>query len=621
RSYAAQKINVQFNGRAGALDKALLGLRGNLAYQGQERTFSAANLELQVTGDVLGAHPIQGLKATLSAPQIRLDQRNTELKIDKLALRATGKAAQGAVELAFDAPALAISPESAQGEPVGGTFKVTGDDKIALAFSLEGLSGNANELRLRTISLDGGITQSQQLTQIKLTSPAVWDRSLRKGSLSAIKGDLSIRDPAAEGVVFEFPMIGSVHLDQVKDVLDVDINAVIDGAQLAFKSQTQRLSDPQTQFSLLADRLDLNHWMASPVAKAPAAVPAGGGGADEAAKKPAAPAAAPPAQPAAETRIDWSVLDGRDITGTIEVKDLRVRNVQLRDLTAATRLQKGKLQISKLSAKLYEGTLSGDLVANADKTLGVQLAVDKVALEPFLRALSNQGRISGTLGARIDLNARGDTVKAILASLAGRGTWKVADGAVHGIDASRSIQEASGLLRNALKGQIGALPSPFGENRRTAFSTFEGRIDFKDGQGKISKLALVSELIKVTEGKPASIDLPGQRLDLMLNAQITSRPPKALADAVGSLRGATLPVHISGPFDHLAYNIEWEAVRNQAIKEAVKSGLMNLVPEGIEIPKLPPASGAPAAAPSATRAKEPDPVKRIGDALKGLLSQ
>src|SRR5690606_33364884 len=238
-------------------------------------------------------------------------------------------------------------------------------------------------------------------------------------------------------------------------------------------------------------------------------------------------------------------------------------------------------------------------------------------LEPFLRAVTGQGHLSGRAAARVDLSAQGDTVGAILGSIQGRTTWQVRDGAVHGFSASQSIEDAAAVLSNVLKGQPGTLATPFEKSRRTAFSAFDGRVDFQKGQGKVSKLSLVSDLLRVTEGQPAAIDLPGQQLDLVLKAQITSRPPKALAGAIGPLRGVTVPVRVHGPFDGLAYDIQWSSVRNQAVKEALKTGLMDLLPSEL-IPAAPSSGGGSA---SEAPAQAPDPVKRIGDALKGLLGQ
>src|SRR5690606_4533012 len=93
-----------------------------------------------------------------------------------------------------------------------------------------------------------------------------WNMSLRKGSLSALKGDMGIRDQALPSGSYEFPMIGSVHLDLVQDLLSADLNAVIDGGQAAFKSQTTKLAtpQPQTRLSLNTENLDLTGGLPPP---------------------------------------------------------------------------------------------------------------------------------------------------------------------------------------------------------------------------------------------------------------------------------------------------------------------------------------------------------------------
>src|SRR5690606_15683556 len=155
-----------------------------------------------------------------------------------------------------------------------------------------------------------------------------------------------------------------------------------------------------------------------------------------------------------------------------------VRDMQLRDLSADIALHDGRLEVSKLAAKLYEGSLTGGFSATADQALAAQIALDKVAVEPFMRALIGQAYLSGTLASRIDLRTQGATVDEVARALDGRVTWQVRDGAVHGISASQSLEDAAAVLGNVLKGQPGAMSNPFEAGRRTAFSTFDGRVDF-----------------------------------------------------------------------------------------------------------------------------------------------
>lgn len=622
RSYTAQKINVQISGRLADLDKGAVTLKGNLAYSGTARTFAANGLELGVQGEWVGPKPVSDIKATLSVPQLRLDQRQSELKVEKLALRATGKAPEHAIDVAFDAPALSISPEAAKGEPVTGTVKLTGDSTLAVALGLQGLSGNADTLQFQALSLDGGISRDQRLVRLKLTSPASWSMSLKKGELSALKGDMSIQDAALPGGLFEFPMIGSVQLDLVKDLLESDINAVINGGQLEFKSQVQQLAKPKVTFSLDAGKLDLNNWLTPPAQPAKAKADTDKTGtADKAASEPeaeGAPAeAAKPAAAAAPTTFDLSFLTPLDVTGTIKVDDLRVRDLQLRTVSGNVRAQGGKLDISKVAAKLYEGQLTGGLTVRDDQSLALQLNLDKVAVEPFMQALMKDGHLSGTGSLQAAFEARGATTEALVASLSGKAALQVRQGAIRGFDAGITLGEASAAMGGILEGERPTVSNPYDMNRRTPFSTLDGRIDFKKGVGVISKFVLVTDLLRVSEGKPAQIDLPAQRLELQLNAQVTNKPSKETAPLVGILRGVTVPVLINGPFQALAYDVQWQSITNKAIKDAVKAGLAGLLTGRslIEnaVPKIEPDVSAPQT--------PADPVKRIGDALKGLLGK
>ena len=627
--YAAQKISMQLSGRLGNLDQSQATLRGNLAYDGTERLFSADNLELVLNGNIVGAHPIQGLKASLTAAQLRLDQRNAALKVEKLALRAAGQDGKRALDLALDAPALAISPDSAQADPVAGTFKWTGDDTLAVSLGLEGLSGNANEWQFAKASFESALTQDDRLLHLQLTSPMTWNMALRKGALSAIKGDMGVRDQALPSGSYEFPMIGSAHVDLVQDLLGIDLSAVIDGGQASFKSQTRRLAAPQTQFSLTTEKLDLNRWLPVPPAAARDAAKKAGTVSTETGKDPAPSADAAPAEPTpvppAPTAVDLAFLKGLDIDGDVKIGDLRIRNVQLTDFAAQAHVQDGALTVSQLHASLYEGTLAGQFSATADHAFGLKLNLDKIAVAPLSQAALGRGLVSGRGAAQIDVHAQGTVLDALSRTLTGRVALQVRDGAVQGVDVSRTLVDVSAALGNVLKGRMDAVASPFDDRRSTAFASLDARLDLKDGQGTLSKLSMVSDLLRVSEGKPARIDVPGRSLDVLLQAQVAARLPKGLDLDVKPLLGATFPVHVTGPWDHPDYAVNWSGIRNASIQRVLRSGLVDLL-QGKDLidqalpspePEEPGAAPRPAAAPPAGT----DPVERIGKALKGLLGQ
>ncbi|HEX7386058.1 MAG TPA: AsmA family protein [Castellaniella sp.] len=618
RGYSAQKINVQITGRLGNLNKAQATLKGNLSYDGRAHRFSAANLDLAVAGDIVGAHPIQGLQASLSAGQLHLDARNAELKISKLSLRATGKDQGSALDVALDAPALSISPDSAQGDPVTGTFKWTGDDTLAASLKFEGLSGNASEWQFKSVGLDGNLTQGKRLLRLKLTSPLIWNHALRKGALTAIKGDVAVQDQALPQGGYEAPMIGSVHMDLIQDVLEADLNAVVDGGQAAFKAKATHLDKPHVDFSLSTEKLDLNRWLpvAAPVvAVADQKKPAAAKSDDK--PKPKAEAVVAPAAPAGLTRLDWSFLKGLDAQGTVKIGDLRVRDVQLTRVQAQVAAQKGVLSVSNLAAQLYQGTLSGNMSAAMDQALTLKLSLDKVAVAPLIQALAARGVLSGQGSAHLDLQAQGASLPALEKSLSGQASWQIRDGAVYGVDAGQTLSDVASALGNVLKGRLDAVPSPFRKGSSTAFSSLDGRIDLKGGAGTVTRLDMISPLVHVAVGKPAQLSIPDRSLDVVLQVKVAVRPPRALAGDLGSLLGATIPVRVSGAWSNPKYDVQWSDMHNQTVQRALQSGLMQLLSgkDLIEQALPVPDSGA------RTTPSGSDPVQRLGNAIKGLLGQ
>src|SRR3546814_16891683 len=91
--------------------------------------FSASGIELVVQGDVGGANPIKGLESTLTVPQLKVDRSQAEFQVEKLTYRAKGNQPDKSFEITFDAPHLALSPETATGEPVAGPITLSNKQK------------------------------------------------------------------------------------------------------------------------------------------------------------------------------------------------------------------------------------------------------------------------------------------------------------------------------------------------------------------------------------------------------------------------------------------------------------------------------------------------------------
>jgi AsmA protein len=623
--YSAQKLNVHMSGALDALDAKTVSLRGNLAYSAYSQLFTASNLELVVQGDVQGARPVKNLSINLSVPQLKVDRSQSELLLEKLSLRSKGALPTQDFELAVDAPNLSISPDAAKGDAVSGTLKLTGPQKVlGLAVGVSGLGGNANDLTLKELKMEGGLKQGLRVVQFKVSSPANWSAYKQQGGLSAIKGDVKIEDPSLPGDSFEFPLIGSMQADLVKDQVSSEINAVLNGSKLDLKLKATRLNDPQIVFDLNADTLDFDKLLPPEHPKVAAAAAADAKAATTGGK-PAAPSA--PAKPAApvdaskpSSSVNLSPLEALDLSGTVKVAHINARGLQLGQFNAGVRVLNGKLDVAPLSADLYQGALSGTLSADAHNAMSAQLSLAHVNVDGLLTGLTGQSRLSGTGDIALNLHAQGATVAALKADVSGTVQAHVHDGAVKGINVAQTLREVGGAVENAFSGQMPDVVTKFDASRQTDFSTLDAQLAFERGQGTFKKLDLNSPMLRVTEGSPNSIDLVNKQLDLLVNVRLVNTLMGQGGPALASLKGVTVPILVAGPFAALGYHVQWKDIGSKAVKQAVRDGLLDLMSNQVGKDFMPKADklGVPVQPAAPTKS---DTIRSIGNALKGLLGK
>lgn len=616
QTYSAQKINVLVNGQLGQLQAKSATLRGNLAYSAYSEMFSASNVEFLVQGELGGDTPIKSLESSLVVPQLKVDRSQAELRVEKLAYRAKGNLPDQSFDIAFDAPSLSVSPEAAKGEPVSGTVKLRGNNKVlGVALGLSGIGGDAQRLTLKELKIDGGLKQGDRLVQLNMTSPAHWDRFGDKGALSAMKGDVRIEDAGLPGGSFEIPFIGSMQADLIKDELVSEINAVLSSSKLDFRVKATQLRDPKVAFDLTADRLDFNTIFPPVVTQVAPPANAQEGG------KPAEPAPNPPAaqaKPKPATTLDLGFLDSVDLIGNIAIGEVKIKEVEAQKFAAALRAVDGKLLITGLKADLYGGKFDGKITADSKNALQADLSLDNVAVGPLLQGLMQESRLAGTGTVKVKVSAEGSTLPALKAGLMGTVQARLRDGAVRGLDVGQTLREVRGAVRNMFSGQLPEVVTQFDLGRRTDFTSFNTDIEFNHGQGTVKSLSLIAPLLRISQGTPASLDIVNNQLDLNINVRVANTPTAQDGNELAELRNVSIPIRISGPFDKLRYQVQWKDISNKAIKDAVRDGLLDLLSDKTGDPGQQLFPGSPIPPPP----KKPmDPVKSIGDALKGLLGQ
>ena len=567
KRYAAQKLDLRMDGKLPGAEAKSLAVRGNLAFNGQKSALDVAGLEVVFQGDITDpAARATGVEASVAMPKLSIDPHKSQLQIEKLAVRAKGGSADGPFEFAVDAPALNISPTSATGEALTGRVRISGLDA---SFGLNGISGNAVELDIKEAKLDSTSKNGDRVVKLNFASPLSLNLLQRSGGLSALRGDVNITDPGLPKGSLQIPVIGSLNADLLKDQASSKINAVLEGGKFDLSADITKLSQtPIVKFALAVDTLDLDK-LVPPIAAAPAKPPADG---KKDNSKPAAPPA--PAAPVDDT-IDLSALVGPSVNGTLKVGKLVVRGLKADEVAAVVKLDKGKLEISSLTAGLYGGKLAGALSVDAAQgnQVASKMSLAGIAIEPLLMDLANRNVLSGTGSLALDLKTAGANAYAMKSGLGGTLQVRLRDGAVKGINLTQTLRE----LKAAFKPESQDETVPADTSKQTEFSEMDADLAFTKGVAAVKRLNIVSPLLRVTQGDPANIDFVKSELDLVVRARVVNPAANPDGQELIDLKDVTIPVQVKGPFDKPTYTLLWKDAIGGILKRSLENKLRDAV--------------------------------------------
>lgn len=568
KRYAAQKLDLRMDGKLPGAEAKSLAMRGNLAFNGQKSALDVAGLEVVFQGDVTDpAARATNVDASVAMPKLSIDPHKSQLQIEKLAVRAKGGVADGPFEFAVDAPALNISPTQATGEALTGRVRISGLDA---SFGLNGISGNATELDIKEAKLDSTSKKGERVVKLTFASPLSLNLLQRQGGLSGLRGDVNITDPGLPKGSLQIPVIGSLNVDLLKDTASSKINAVLEGGKFDLSADIAKLSDaPQVNFALAVDTLDLDKLVPPAAAAAAPAKPPADGKKDE--NKPVPPAPAAPA----DDSINLSALVGPSVNGTLKVGKLVVRGLKADDVAAAVKLDRGKLDISSLTAGLYGGKLAGALSVDAAQgnQLATKMSLAGISIEPLLMDLAQRNVLSGTGSLALDLKTAGANAYAMKSGLGGTLQVRLRDGAVKGINLTQTLRELKAALKPEAQDETVAADT----SKQTAFSEMDADLAFTKGVASVKRLNVVSPLLRVTQGEPATIDFVKSELDLVARTRVVNPAADPEGKELIDLKDVTIPVHVRGPFEKPSYTLLWK----DAIAGILKRSLENKLREAV----------------------------------------
>ncbi|HEX4327482.1 MAG TPA: AsmA family protein, partial [Burkholderiales bacterium] len=275
-------------------------------------------------------------------PKLQVDLSADQIMVDGVSISASGKKGEDDFDFKADAPRLSVSRDSAAGEAVTGAVKMSGKDGLDLKFSLSDVKGSGKALSLGKVALEIARMQfGETVVSGGFYTALSANLEGRVFELAKIDANLTVANPQMPMKSVKLPVTGSARADLGRETAGADLSVRFDESTIAAKGSVVKFSNPAISFDLSIDKLNVDKYF------------------------PPRPAGAKSAEP--EKPIDLAALKALNASGTVKIGALQVNNIKAANVLLNFKASGGKVDLSPISAALYQGTMKGSVALDANQ--------------------------------------------------------------------------------------------------------------------------------------------------------------------------------------------------------------------------------------------------------------
>lgn len=525
---------------------------------------------------VLGQLDQQQADVNVQASTLNVNPNTLEVKAQSLDAKAKGQLPNvGAFDVSLSSPSLELSDTVARGE----AFNFKADLKqptrsINATLDLTGLQGNLRQAVSAALNTTVNMVDGERTVNLKLASPMSLNLKSQLIELAALTGQLDVKDPALPKKQASMPLAGRLAVNNTEKTAELDLNSKFEATRFDLKAAVKNFSKPAITAVLNADKLDIDALL-PPKKNANTETAASSG------------------EKSKDTPVDLSPLRNLNLDITANIGELKVSNIQAQQLKTKAVARGGKLTISPLDAKLYGGSTTGVITADANtQTVTVNQNMTGVHVQPVIKALLDKDMVEGKGNLGINIRTTGNTVNQMKAALDGKVSVSLQDGAIKGINLAEKFRNAKSLLTTGSNAT-----QKTDTTQKTDFSSLAVSFDIANGVATSNDLNVMAPLFRI--GGAGQVNLISNSLDYLAKAAVVATSTGQGGKTLDSgLNGVTVPVRLYGPFT----GVQWELQFKELAKEAAKAKLQPKIDEKKEELK--------------GKAEE-----KVRDALKGFLNR
>ncbi|MBI3533171.1 MAG: AsmA family protein [Burkholderiales bacterium] len=527
---------------------------------------------------------VGGISLTDASLGLTDEAKNSTLAVSKLNLR-TGPIAQGkksnfelSAEVKGDKPSLALTINAksnftldlAQQRHVfdgfSASLKGAAADipQLQMTLSAPSFELSPQALKAPALALEATITQGARSTTAKLGGALTGDLTAQRFELSNLSLEAALPNPAGGTLALSAKGKASVNLP--REAVQASLSGKLDGMRVEAQVGLTRFSPPAYSFDIALDDLDADRYLvkSTPAAKTgPPPTKASG-------------SSAAPESPAPESPFDLSALQSLDARGTLKVASLKFANIRTSNVRLELHAANGKVNINPMTASLYGGSLAGSLSASASKTphFTAQQTLRNINIGPLLKDALDKNPVDGKGDVTIDISATGATVSQLKRALYGTARLALQDGAINGINLAATIRNAKAKI-GMLQGQPAPQQGAASTQEKTDFTELSGSFKIANGVAHNDDLSAKTPLLRI--GGNGDINLGEDRLDYTVKATVVSTLQGQGGPELQQLKGLTVPVKLSGPFNAVRWEIDFASLAGDLVKGKVEAEVQKQV--------------------------------------------
>jgi len=525
-------------------------LKSGLFFELEKKHYALRDMDLTLKGEAAGISNLAlALKGSVDAtPADRM------LALDGLKLALTGRHKAGDLDVKLDAPKLQLARDRLTSSSIAldATLKqAQGDIHAVLAIPAMEASGQA--FKAGNVQLDLKGKHKGNAIEGRLAGALSGNLQHQQFDLAQLKASARVTDPKLPGGAMNISLTGDAHADLEQQRVRLNFDSRLDDSNIKARLGMDNFAAPAYSFDVAIDRIDVDRYLPPKPAKS--------------------------AEP--ETPLDLSALKKLNARGSLRIGTLKFSSIKSSNVRLDVQAADARVTVNPLSANLYQGTMNGSISVNAAATpqFSVRQRLSNISIGPLLRDAIAKDMIEGRGSVTLDVATQGATVSAMKKTLSGGAALNLADGAIKGIDIAGTLRKAKAGL-GTLKGEKTQAANQL---EKTDFSELKASFAIRDGIAHNSDFSAKSPLLRL--GGAGDIDIGANSMDYLAMATVVGSLEGQGGMELAALKGITVPVRVSGPFDALKYTLDFNALAGEVVKQKVeekKEELKARVQEGLK---------------------------------------